>query len=215
MRRPTVRRTDPRLQIITEAIECLIPGSTPAFLSVQLTETFPLARRAGKNTWTGTPAGVAERIFTALYGRPREEAVASPLAQADDAKRARDLGTEIDVLTTAHNRLTSAPWYPVRPDDLVHVHYEHESAGPIPAFGETYIVGSAREPGDTAPGLLSMVLLAHTLPDSTPEDDVKGWTGVYEAEAHDDPIYDLWFEAGPQRLTIVRDGRVVHDGGAK
>lgn len=211
MRRPTVRRTDPRLEIIREAIERLIPGASPAHLGLQLTERHPA--RAAVNTWTGTPEGVAERVFTALYGRPREEAATSPRAQAEDAKRARDIGAEIDVLTSAHDRLTGAPWYPVRPGDLVHVHYE--AGGEMPAFGETYIVGNAREPGDTAPGLLSMVLLAHTLPDSTPEDDVKGMTGCFEAEAHDDPIYDPWFEAGPQRLTVVRDGRVVHNGGAR
>ena len=56
---------------------------------------------------------------------------------------------------------------------------------------------------------------AHTLPDTTPEDDVKGMTGCYEAEACDDPLYTPWFEAGPQRLTIIRDGRVVHNGGAR
>ncbi|WP_190232705.1 hypothetical protein, partial [Streptomyces umbrinus] len=30
----------------------------------------------------------------------------------------------------------------------------------------------------------------------------------------EEPLYEAWFEAGPQRLTIVRDGRVVHDGAA-
>lgn len=208
-----MRRNDPRLDIIRESIERLIPGSTPAFLSVQLTETFPLARRASVNTWTGTPEGLAERVFTALYGRPDTSAELSPLARSDAAQGRRDFGAMVDVLTHADHQLTHAPWYPVRPGDLVHVHYEAGCA--TPAFGETYIVGDAREPGDTAPGLLSMVLLAHTLPEATPEADVKGMTGVFEADAHDDPIYDLWFEAGAQRLTVVRDGRVVHGGGAK
>lgn len=265
MRRPTVRRTDPRLQIIREAIERLIPGSTPAFLNVELTETFPLARRASVNTWTGTPASVADRIFTALYGRPRVSAedaereqlqtitrvltepqvtgppvthdteglvlhlhngsawqatveqvaeaihtalldqpvtaaAQSPLAQAEDAKRRRDLGAEIGVLTSAHNRLTSAPWYPVRPGDLVHIHYEQ--GGESPAFGETYIVS-----GDD--GSLSMQLLAHTLPGSEGDPAAYG-LGCFAIEDTDDPLYTAWFEAGPQRLTIVRDGQVVH-----
>lgn len=210
MRRPTVRRTDPRLQIIREAIERLIPGATPAFLSLQLTETFPLARRASTNTWTGTPAGAAERIFTALYGRPRTEPEASPLAQAADAP---DVVAEVEILNRAHAQLAAASWHPMRPGDLVHVHYE--AGGEMPAFGETYIVDDAAEPSDTPPGLMSMVLLAHTLPASTPEADVKGMTGHFEAEACDDPVYEAWFEAGPQRLTIVRDGRVVHNGGAR
>ncbi|GAQ61922.1 hypothetical protein [Streptomyces scabiei] len=211
MRRPIVRRTDPRLEIIRETIERLIPGSTPAFLGVQVTEKNP--NRTAVNTWSGDPAGLAEKVFTALYGRPRTEAVTSPLAQAEAAKRGRDLVAEVDSLTSAHDRLTGAPWYPARPGDTVHVHYEQ--AGNTSAFGETYIVGDASETGDTPPGLMSLILLAHTLPASTPEDHVKGMTGCFEAEAADDPIYQAWFEAGPHRLTIVRDGRVVHNGGGR
>lgn len=204
-----LRSDDPSLEIIREAIERLIPGATPAYLGLQLTEKHPA--RVAVNTWTGTPAAAAERIHTALFGRPRTEAQQlSPLAQAEDAKRRRDLGGELGALTSAHDRLTSAPWYPVRPGDLVHVHYEAGLAGVPAAFGETYVIG----PSDT-PGLLSMVLLAHTLPDTTPQDDVEGMTGCFEVEDHDDPIYDLWFEGGPQRLTVVRDGRVVHNGGAR
>lgn len=213
MRRPIVRRTDPRLEIIRKAIEGLIPGATPAFLDVKVTETFPMAATPSENAWTGAPASVAERVFTALYGRPRTEADPSPLAKSDAAKARRDVGSMVEVLTHADHQLTHAPWYPVRAGDLVHVHYE--SAGDMPAFGETYIVSNAGEPGETPPDLLSMVLLAHTLPDSTPEDDVKAMTGCFEAEAADDPLYTVWFEAGPQRLTIVRHGRVVHNGGAR
>ncbi|MEV4858954.1 hypothetical protein [Streptomyces ossamyceticus] len=278
-----MRRDDPRLAILRETLQRLIPGATPAFLTVTVTET--LARPVNpdgtphRNEWAGRPEDLAERLFTALYGRPRlaaaqawesglldvitgaltepqivgpevthdtDEPVVhlhaaprqggwmttlrqlaaavhaavlgsvvedSPLTQAEDAHTRRDIGAMVDVLTHADHQLTHAPWYPARPGDLVHVHYE--AGGQAPAFGETYIVGDAREPGDADPGLLSMVLLAHTLTEETPEDDVKAWTGVYEVEAHDDPIYEPWFEAGPQRLTVVRDGRVVHNGGAR
>ena len=212
--RPTVRRTDPRLEIMTEVIERLIPGAAPAQLTVTVTETLPgTVGHDGtphKHTWTGRPDDVAEKVFTALYGRPRTEPEGSPLAQAEAAS---DLAAEAAILNRAHARLTTAPWHPLRPGDLVHIHYE--PAGDMAAFGETYIVGDAGEPGDRKPHLLSMVLLAHTLPDTTPEDDVKGMTGCYEAEACDDPLYTPWFEAGPQRLTIIRDGRVVHNGGAR
>lgn len=201
-----LRSDDPSLEIIREAIERLLPGATPAFLTVQLTEKHPA--RTAVRTWTDTPAVLAERIHTPLFGRPRTEAQQlSPLAQAEAAKRRRDLGGELGALTSAHDRLTSAPWYPVRPGDLVHVHYE--ATPTMAAFGETYVIG----PSDT-PGLLSMVLLAHTLPDTTSKDDVEGLTACFEVEDHDDPIYDLWFEGGPQRLTIVRDGQVVHGGPA-
>lgn len=203
-----LHRDDPSLEIIREAIERLIPSATPAFLGVQLTEKHPT--RVAVNTWTGTPAGLAERIHTALFGRPRTEAQGSPLVQAANAP---DVVTEVEILNRAHARLTAAPWHPMRPGDLVHVHYE--ATPTMAAFGETYIVGDAAEPGDTPPGLMSMVLLAHTLPASTPEADVKAMTGHFEAEAADDPVYEAWFEAGPQRLAIVRDGRVVHNGSAR
>jgi hypothetical protein len=182
-----LRSDDPSLDIIREAIEGLIPGATPAFLGLQLTEKYPA--RTAVRTWTGPPAAAAERIHTALFGRPRSE--------------------------EETEWMPSARWYPLRPGDLVHIHYEAGLAGVPDAFGETYIVGDAGGPGDPVPRLLSMVLLAHTLPDSTPEDDVKNLTGCYEAEASDDPLHNPWFEAKPHRLTIVRDGRVVHNGSAR
>jgi hypothetical protein len=275
-----LRSDDPTLEIIREAIERLIPGATPAFLGLQLTEKHPA--HTAVNTWSGTPAGLAERIHSALFGRPRTEAQAapramlsrtealktisrvlkqpvedvpaadliygralahvedpeqapkpwamqvdvlalrivgalpltddagqrSPLAQAEDAKRRRDLVGELDTLMSAGQALESAPWYPCRPGDLVHVHYEAVGDVPlIPAFGETYVIGDA---GD---GLLSMKLLAHSLADGT--EHAEGMVGCFAAEAADCPVYDLWFEGGPHRLTIVRDGRVVHNGGAR
>lgn len=100
--------------------------------------------------------------------------------------------------------LESAPWHPVRPGDLVHVHYE--AGGISDPFGETYIIGAAEH------GFLSMQLLAHTLPEA---EDTAGLVGCFAVEDDPDPLMELWFEAGPHRLTIVRDGRVVHNGGAK
>lgn len=286
MPRPTVRRTDPRLEIMTEAIERLIPGAAPANLSVTVTETLPGTvgpdGEPHKHTWTGRPDEVAERQFTALYGRPRDKAEASPrvtlsrsealkaitrvlkqpvedvaaadliygralahvedpeqaprpwamrvdvlalkiagalpltdtveqaspLARAEDAKRRRDLAGELGVLMSAGRELESAPWYPCRPGDLVHV--AHDAVGDvplIPAFGETYIVSDA---GD---GLMSMQLLAHTLPEGT--EHAETLVGCFAAEAADCPVYELWFEGGAHLLTIVRDGRVVHNGGAR
>jgi hypothetical protein len=202
-------RRDPRLEIITEALQKLIPGATPAFLTVEVTETLP-GTGERKNTWSGRTEAVAERVFTALYGRPDTAEQLSPLAQAEDAKRRRDIEGEIGALMAASSALESAPWYPTRPGDLVHVHYEQ--AGDMPAFGETYIVSDA---GD---GLLGMQLLAHTLPETVPGLDAQttaDMAGVFTTEAADCPVYELWFEAGPHRLTIVRDGRPVHIGGAR
>lgn len=134
-----------------------------------------------------------------------DDTQSSPLAQAEDAKRRRDLPGELGALMQAGNALESAPWYPCRRGDVVLVHYEAVST--FPAFGETYVVDDA---GD---GLLSMKLLAHSLPEGT--EHAESMTGCFEAEAADCPVYELWFEAGPHRLTIVRDGRPVHLGGAR
>ncbi|WP_340382260.1 hypothetical protein U5640_36225 [Streptomyces sp. SS7] len=212
MHRPAVHRRDPRLEILTEGIEDVIPGATPAYLTVTVTETFPGAPGPDggprTNTWTGTPEGLAQRQFTRLYGRPRTGEPRSPLAQAEDAKRARDILGEVGALMSAGAALESAPWYPCRPGDIVHLHYEAVGDVPlIPARGETYIVGDA---GD---GLMSLRLLASSAPPTGETGD--GEAGCFASEAADCPVYEMWFEAGPHRLTIVRDGRPVHIGGAR
>ncbi|WP_329545540.1 hypothetical protein OG548_14275 [Streptomyces sp. NBC_01356] len=138
------------------------------------------------------------------YSRPSTTtAAASPRTQAEDAKRARNLFGEIGALLVGDEELTSAPWHPLRAGDLVHIHYEQ--AGDMAPFGETYIVA------DVSDGLFSMQLLAHTY--SGPGAD--GMVGCFAVESADDPLYEAWFEAGPQRLTIVRDGYPVHAGGAR
>ncbi len=197
-----MRRDDPRLQIITEAIERLIPGAAPVNLTVHVDEGLA---SGDQNTWSGRPDGLAVKIFTALYGRPDTSPGLSPLAQSDAAHGRRDIGAMVEVLSHADHQLTHAPWYPVRPGDLVHVHFE--ASGLTPAFGETYVIGDAGAPGDAPGGLMSMQLLAHTFEGGHPD---EFGVGSFAADAADDPLYTAWFEAGPQRLTIVRDGQVVH-----
>ncbi|MCH5677857.1 hypothetical protein [Streptomyces gilvus] len=128
----------------------------------------------------------------------------SPLAMAEDAKRRRDLAGEVGALQDGYARLTSAPWYPARPGDLVHVHYE--AIGQMGAFGETYriVAGSNDE-------FLNMQLLCHTLPEDT--EFLDGMVGCFAVDDDPDPLTEVWMEAGPHRLTIVRDGRPVHIGG--
>ncbi|WP_432135841.1 hypothetical protein [Streptomyces sp. bgisy154] len=205
-----MRRNDPRLEIIAEALHSLVPGAAPAFLSVTLTETLPgTANPDGTphtHTWTGRPESVAERVFTRLYGRPGIDRPQSPLAQAEDAKRRRDLTGELGALMSAGNALESAPWYPARPGDLVHIHYE--ATGDYAAFGETYVV----EPIADWHGDLGLRLLHHTRTGPDAEDAVGCFA---PGDTIGEPLMGPWFEAGPHRLTIVRDGRPVHTGGAR
>ncbi|WP_214327884.1 hypothetical protein [Nonomuraea sediminis] len=160
-------------------------------LDTQLARTSPAA--------AGTP--VAEHIRResrhypigkALYGTP--PAAASPLAQAEEAKRRRDLMGELHALTAGYGELTEAPWYPARAGDIVHVQYE--ALG-----GETYVVEDSAEEGG-----LVLRPLHHSAGMAAP--------GCFAPGMVDDPLMEAWMEAGPHALTLVRDGKVVHGGGA-
>ncbi|MFI6274276.1 hypothetical protein [Streptomyces sp. NPDC050988] len=194
-------RRSVELQIITEALAKMGPHA-PATRIWGRAPGSTAEQGADGNVWAGDVHDVALHIVTRLYGRPSDTPdTRSPLAQAEDAKRARDLGGELGALMAGGRALQSAPWYPTRAGDLVHVHYE--PAGTMPAFGETYAV----EPRDGFPNSLQLCLIGHTAPDDS-------MTGFFAPGPIEEPLYEAWFEAGPQRLTIVRDGRVVHDGAA-
>lgn len=191
-------------EIIEHALNTLIPGATPAFLTVQVTEHEP---HGGTNTWSGSPAGLADRIVTALYGRRRSTTpdTPAPLAQAEDAKRRRDLAGEIGALLQGGADLEAAPWHPSQPGDLVHIAYS--AVGPFQAYGETYVIEAA----DVAP-FLNMRLLHHS---PNLADDLKPLAGCYATEETDEPLAEAWFEAGASRITVIRDGAVIPNQAAR
>lgn len=160
---------------------------------------------AAGNVWVSDPHELALRIFTRLYGSPDTTIAESPLARAATARHQSGIEGEITALMDAGTELASAPWHPARSGDLLHVHYEQ--AGDMPPFGETYIIAELDD------GWFSMQLLAHTCPDAIGAG--LGMVGCFAADSVQDPLYTAWFEAGPHRLTIVRDGRPVHVGGAR
>lgn len=194
-------RRSVELRIITEALAKLGPhapaariwGRAPGATSEQGAEG---------NVYAGDVHDIALHIVTRLYGRPAAGPEASPLAQAEDAKRRRDIVGEVDALMGGGRSLTAAPWYPLQDGDVVHVHYE--ATGTVRAGGETYAV----EPRDGFPDSLQLCLIGHTL-------DSDDMAGAFAPGPIEDPLYEAWFEAGPQRLTVVRDGRVVHNGNAR
>lgn len=204
-------RRDSRLTTITEALRTGPGGNRRATHRIWgRAAGAAMDQGADGNVWAAEIHDLALHIFTRLYGRPLDVDDRSALAQADEFRRRRDLGGEIDALVSAGDALESAPWYPARPGDLVHVHFEQ--AGDLPPFGETYLVGDA---GD---GLFSLQLLAHSLPETVPGMDAEttaAMAGGFAAETIDCPFYTPWFEAGPRCLTIIRDGRPVHVGGAR
>ncbi|MET8765519.1 hypothetical protein [Streptomyces sp. NPDC004658] len=83
-------------QIITTAIQKLIPGAALAGMQVEITEKYGETR----NTWSGSVMALAERIHTALYGTTEE-------AEDQTAPMALDASAE-DLLSTTRKHLWTA-----------------------------------------------------------------------------------------------------------
>lgn len=120
----------------------------------------------------------------------------SPLEQAETAKRRRDITGEVDALMQGHDALKNAPWYPPQQGDLVHVHCP-ALGDMLPAWGETYEIAADTE------GLLSLRLIHHSAPE-------ESFAGAFAPGLLGDPLMEMWMEAGPQAVTVVRAGRCVH-----
>lgn len=192
---------DPRLGIIERALRELLPDVPPMAQRVAIFEDVadPDDDEA-VHMWRGTVEGAAEHIHTRLYGAGQPAAAAppaSPLQQAEQSKRRRDIGGEIGALMAGDQALREAAWYPAQAGDLLIVHLPETER--MPATGDTYVVVKD-DFGD--------LVLAHLQYSGPPE--FGG--GHYAPGTLNEPFYEPWFEAGPASLVIVRDGRVVHDG---
>ncbi|MFG3229376.1 hypothetical protein ACGF07_31965 [Kitasatospora sp. NPDC048194] len=161
------------------------PGSTPA--------SYAPSRKG-----SGLRAYLSVVVDPAALVQPADpEPKVSPTAKADQAKRRRDLGGELGALVHGERALRTAPWAPPQVGDVLHVHFE--GSGAMPEFGETYLVERDEWGG------LALRLLALT-------PDAPRSAGAFAGPDPDDPLFTPWMEAGPHRLTLVRNGRVVHDG---
>ncbi len=120
----------------------------------------------------------------------------APLVQAHEAKARRDPASELEVLTTADRELRSQPWFPIRPGDVVTWWIELPN---VPGgHGETLLAVDEPDPmteGDQAGAPLRLVSQSQSARFVNPA--LQSFN-------------DLWFEAGPDRLTVIRAGRVVH-----
>ncbi|MFB7600031.1 hypothetical protein [Streptomyces sp. NPDC056160] len=105
----------------------------------------------------------------------------------------------MDALLSGHGALTGAPWYPARAGDRLVVTYEATDRDP--RWTETY------EVQDGAGGW-ALRLVDHTAPD----DALAGWFAGSPELCGGDPFETPWVEAGPDRLAVLRDGQVVHQG---
>jgi hypothetical protein len=123
----------------------------------------------------------------------------SPLARAEEAKHRRDLGAEVDAPVGGRRALTEAPWYPSRPGDRLMLTLEAAEHGPRTT--ELYEVVAGGGDG------MELRLL-----EVTPEGAAGGWYAGPPELYGADPVETPWMEAGPDRLTITRDGQIVHQG---
>ena len=201
----SAERHQAHLDTIRRALDGLIPGAVSANLTVKVTETLHEHPDGVQSfhTWEGPSTAVAERVFTALYGPGQVQEPASPVEQAAAAKSARDLGGEIGALMAGADDLARQAWYPPRPGDLIHLTYKGFGLG-ITAHGETYAVTQTPE---ASADFMDMSLLHSSYPDSS-------FAGCYAVSMDPDPLMEMWMEAGAHRLTVVRDGVVVHNGPA-
>lgn len=195
-----------QLRLITEALRQPLPDLAPAdIIHGEASRDAVAEYLAGverPRPWTIATPVLARHIHNRLQQHAGQgaAAVASPLQQAEEAKRRRSIVGEVKALVVGDLQRTTADWYPARPGDLVHIHFE--AFNDTAAFGETYAVKAS----DASPGGMGLVLLHHTAEDAD-------MVGLYAGEGMKDPLETPWMEAGPYRLTIVRDGRVVHAGG--
>lgn len=139
----------------------------------------------------------------------------SPLAQAEDAKRRRDLAGEISALQAGERELKAQPWYPLQPGDVVLCSLGPLGDGDEP-YGETYLAAAGDDAGmvdvDGGP-MLRMVSGTDLGEDQA--DDRDGETADQAWTPPPCSFYELWFEAGPAALTVIRAGRVVHGDPAR
>jgi hypothetical protein len=200
----SAERHQAHLDTIRRALDELIPRAVSANLSVTVTETLHEDPDGIQSfhTWQGPTTAVAERVFTALYGQAGQDlAPASPVEQAAAAKSARDLGGEIGALMAGAEDLANQPWYPPRPGDLIHLAYKGFG---LPTHGETYAITQTPE---ASADFMDMSLLHTSYPDSS-------FAGCYAVSMDPDPLMEMWMEAGSYRLTVMREGVVVHNGPA-
>ncbi|MGI5247563.1 hypothetical protein [Dactylosporangium sp. CA-139066] len=114
----------------------------------------------------------------------------SPLAKAEEAKRRRDIGGEIGALMAGADALARQPWAPLRPGDVVLLY--SPAANGAPALGQTYLGVDETD----VDGHAMMREVSRTVEEFA-EDGLASFC-------------ELWFEAGPGALTVIRAGAVVY-----
>ncbi len=124
----------------------------------------------------------------------------APRAQAEQAKARRDIEAELGILMGAAHALSSQPWFPIRPGDVVA--WWVELPGDPAGHGETLVaVANASRQTEAGAPLQRVSETEHGLG----QDDAGG-----PEEPRYEDFQDVWFEAGPEQVTVIRAGRIVH-----
>lgn len=134
------------------------------------------------------PSKLVRRYLDAELGDVPAGQRAAPLQLAEQAKQLRDLGAEITILNRADADLNAQPWLPLRAGDIVLQGFVDH-----PDLSETYLA----VPDDSNEGAgLALISSHYEIHEGTPLI----------------PFYDLWFEAGRDSLTVIRNGMVIFGG---
>jgi hypothetical protein len=141
------------------------------------------------------------RVYLQLRLTPPRDAT-SPLAKAEAAKGRRDLPGELDALTTGERHLRAQPWYPLQPGDVALCWL------PGIGHGNTYLATNQGVDPDGGPILrqVSSTTQAAQPSDAERLDDSLGDS---ERDSERESLFELWFEAGPATLTVIRAGQVI------
>ncbi len=115
----------------------------------------------------------------------------SPNETAIKAMHHSHLGTAMTVLQAAEDNLEAQPWYPLQAGDVV-LSASAEDVG----IGLTYLA----EADERSASGVSLRLVSVTGADAS---------DIADEDEHF-PFTDLWFDAQPGTLTVIRAGHVVH-----
>lgn len=135
----------------------------------------------------------------------------SPREAAEQAKSRRDIGGELDALMAADRELRAQPWFPIQPGDVVCWSIDMPDGG---RHGETLLAVHDPDWSTEAGAPLRKVSETPYELIGAAEDDLDD-DGADEppnqGRVHDyQDFYDIWFEAGPARIAVIRHGRRVH-----
>jgi len=130
---------------------------------------------------------------------PRSAERPSPRRAAEDAKARRDLGAELDILTTADSDLRAQPWFPIQPGDVVCWSIDMLDGS---RYGETLVAVDDPSWSTGAGAPLRKV--------SATADSAKPATEGQSSEPDYEDFYDIWFEAGPAKVSVIRHGHLVN-----